>query len=149
MSDWHKTRAATREVKDHAALTTAQLACAPDVIIEAANGGAEWAKPLPTVATGEPHAQGARRLAEDRRTAPPARPTIKVRAPCLREGGILAARASDPGWTPLFLLAQAVVVEIRFYLSHGAIVARAFDNSLSDQYSQRRRQHYAGRRDLR
>jgi pyruvate,water dikinase len=44
----------------------------------------------------------------------------------LRDGGILIARATDPGWTPLFLLAQGIVVEMGGYLSHGAIVAREF-----------------------
>jgi rifampicin phosphotransferase len=47
-------------------------------------------------------------------------------AECLRAGGVLVARATDPGWTPLFLLAQAIVVEIGGYLSHSAIVAREF-----------------------
>lgn len=44
----------------------------------------------------------------------------------LREGGVLVARTTDPGWTPLFLLAQGIVVETGGYLSHGAIVAREF-----------------------
>lgn len=44
----------------------------------------------------------------------------------LREGGVLVARSTDPSWTPLFLSAQGIVVEIGGYLSHGAIVAREF-----------------------
>lgn len=44
----------------------------------------------------------------------------------LRNGGVLVARTTDPGWTPLFLLAQGIVVETGGYLSHGAIVAREF-----------------------
>lgn len=44
----------------------------------------------------------------------------------LQEGGILVAPTTDPGWTPLFLLAQGIVVETGGYLSHGAIVAREF-----------------------
>lgn len=43
-----------------------------------------------------------------------------------REGGVLVARSTDPSWTPLFLSASGIVVEIGGYLSHGAIVAREF-----------------------
>ena len=42
----------------------------------------------------------------------------------LRPGEVLVARATDPGWTPLFLIAGAVVVERGGMLSHAAIVAR-------------------------
>ena len=41
-------------------------------------------------------------------------------------GQILVARFTDPGWTPIFPLACAVVTEIGGVLSHGAIVAREF-----------------------
>ena len=41
-------------------------------------------------------------------------------------GEILVARFTDPGWTPIFPLAAAVVTEIGGVLSHGAIVAREF-----------------------
>ena len=41
-------------------------------------------------------------------------------------GAILVAPSTDPSWTPLFLLAAAVVVETGGLLSHGAIVAREF-----------------------
>lgn len=44
----------------------------------------------------------------------------------LRAGDILVCRVTDPAWTPLFLAAQALVVENGGYLSHGAIVAREF-----------------------
>lgn len=44
----------------------------------------------------------------------------------LQVGGILVARSTDPSWTPLFLSAAGIVVEIGGYLSHGAIVAREF-----------------------
>ena len=36
------------------------------------------------------------------------------------------APSTDPGWTPLFLRAKAVVMETGGYLSHGAIVAREY-----------------------
>ena len=42
----------------------------------------------------------------------------------LTPGAILVARFTDPGWTPIFGSAKAVVTEIGGVLSHGAIVAR-------------------------
>ncbi len=39
---------------------------------------------------------------------------------------MLVAPSTDPGWTPLFLRASAVVAEVGGYLSHGAIVAREY-----------------------
>jgi pyruvate,water dikinase len=44
----------------------------------------------------------------------------------LQTGDILVAHSTDPGWTPLFLKAEGLVVETGGYLSHGAIVAREF-----------------------
>jgi pyruvate,water dikinase len=44
----------------------------------------------------------------------------------LQSGDILVAHSTDPGWTPLFLKAEGLVVETGGYLSHGAIVAREF-----------------------
>jgi pyruvate,water dikinase len=44
----------------------------------------------------------------------------------LGQGEILVAPSTDPGWTPLFLRAAAVVMETGGYLSHGAIVAREY-----------------------
>jgi pyruvate,water dikinase len=44
----------------------------------------------------------------------------------LQQGDILVAPSTDPGWTPLFLRASAIVVETGGFLSHGAIVAREF-----------------------
>lgn len=44
----------------------------------------------------------------------------------LEPGDVLVAPATDPGWTPLFLKASAVVMETGGFLSHGAIVAREF-----------------------
>ncbi|MFO0000918.1 MAG: PEP-utilizing enzyme [bacterium] len=42
----------------------------------------------------------------------------------LQPGDILVARTTDPGWTPLFLRAGAVVLELGGMLSHAAVVAR-------------------------
>lgn len=41
-------------------------------------------------------------------------------------GDILVARATDPGWTPLFASAAAVVLEVGGMLQHGALVAREY-----------------------
>ena len=34
--------------------------------------------------------------------------------------------ATDPGWTPLFLTASALVMEMGGMMSHGAVVAREY-----------------------
>jgi pyruvate,water dikinase len=39
---------------------------------------------------------------------------------------VLVAPSTDPGWTPLFLRASAIVMETGGFLSHGAIVAREY-----------------------
>ena len=44
----------------------------------------------------------------------------------LRQGDILIAPSTDPGWTPLFLRSSAIVMETGGFLSHGAIVAREY-----------------------
>ncbi len=44
----------------------------------------------------------------------------------LLAGDVLVAPSTDPGWTPMFLRAKAVVMEVGGYLSHGAIVAREY-----------------------
>jgi pyruvate,water dikinase len=44
----------------------------------------------------------------------------------LEPGEILVARSTDPGWTALFAIAGALVIERGGILSHGAIVAREF-----------------------
>lgn len=41
-------------------------------------------------------------------------------------GEILVAPSSDPGWTPLFLNAAGVVVEVGGQMSHGSLVAREY-----------------------
>jgi len=52
--------------------------------------------------------------------------TTPTEAAHLGQGDILVAPSTDPGWTPLFLRAAAIVMETGGYLSHGAIVAREF-----------------------
>lgn len=44
----------------------------------------------------------------------------------LQPGDVMVAPATDPGWTPLFLKAAALIMETGGYLSHGAIVAREY-----------------------
>jgi pyruvate,water dikinase len=56
-----------------------------------------------------------------------ARVVLDVReARDLGSGYVLVCPSTDPGWTPLFLHAAALVVERGGLLSHGAIVARDF-----------------------
>ena len=50
-------------------------------------------------------------------TRPPAR---------LEPGEILVAPSTDPGWTPLFLTAGGLVMEMGGANSHGAVVAREY-----------------------
>lgn len=44
----------------------------------------------------------------------------------IETGEILIAPSSDPGWTPLFLNAAGMVVEVGGQMSHGALVAREY-----------------------
>ena len=44
----------------------------------------------------------------------------------LLPGEILVARATDPGWTPLFALASGIILEVGGVLQHGALVAREY-----------------------
>ena len=41
-------------------------------------------------------------------------------------GDILVAHTTDPGWTPLFINAGAVLLEVGGELQHGALVAREY-----------------------
>jgi phosphohistidine swiveling domain-containing protein len=44
----------------------------------------------------------------------------------LESGEILVAPSTDPGWTPLFLKAAGLVMEVGGAMAHGAIVAREY-----------------------
>ena len=44
----------------------------------------------------------------------------------VRPGEILVAPFTDPGWTPYFLNAAAIVMDLGGMLSHGSIVAREY-----------------------
>ncbi|QYF92977.1 hypothetical protein KY495_20065 [Massilia sp. PAMC28688] len=44
----------------------------------------------------------------------------------VERGDILVAYTTDPGWTPLFINAAGIVLEVGGLLQHGAVVAREF-----------------------
>ncbi len=44
----------------------------------------------------------------------------------LRPGEILVARFTDPGWTPLFVHAGALVMEVGGMMTHGSVIAREY-----------------------
>ena len=44
----------------------------------------------------------------------------------IEKGDVLVAYTTDPGWTPLFVNAAAVLLEVGGILQHGAVVAREY-----------------------
>ena len=44
----------------------------------------------------------------------------------IKPGEILIAPYTDPAWTPLFLIANAAVIEVGSYLSHAGTIAREY-----------------------
>jgi pyruvate,water dikinase len=56
----------------------------------------------------------------------PARVILDPHTAQLAQGEILVAPSTDPGWTPLFLMAGGLVVETGGPMSHSAIVAREY-----------------------
>lgn len=44
----------------------------------------------------------------------------------VQKGDVLVAYTTDPGWTPLFVNAAAIVLEVGGVLQHGAVVAREY-----------------------
>jgi pyruvate,water dikinase len=44
----------------------------------------------------------------------------------LERGEVLVTRATDPGWTPLFINAAGVILEVGGALQHGAVIAREY-----------------------
>ncbi len=55
-----------------------------------------------------------------------ARVILSPRGAHLEPGEILVAPSTDPGWTPLFLTAGGLVMEMGGMMSHGAVVAREY-----------------------
>jgi phosphohistidine swiveling domain-containing protein len=60
------------------------------------------------------------------RVTAPARVILDPHAAQLAQGEILVAPSTDPGWTPLFLMAGGLVMGTGGAMSHGAIVAREY-----------------------
>ncbi len=56
----------------------------------------------------------------------PARVVLDPATAHLEPGEILVAPSTDPGWTPLFLTAGGLVMEMGGAMSHGAVVAREY-----------------------
>jgi len=56
----------------------------------------------------------------------PARVILDPHHAHLDVGEILVAPSTDPGWTPLFLKASGLVMEVGGAMAHGAIVAREY-----------------------
>ena len=56
----------------------------------------------------------------------PARVILDPTGARLAPGEILVAPSTDPGWTPLFLTAGGLVMEMGGAMSHGAVVAREY-----------------------
>ena len=56
----------------------------------------------------------------------PARTILSPHGARLEPGEILVAPSTDPGWTPLFLTAGGLVMEMGGMMSHGAVVAREY-----------------------
>jgi pyruvate,water dikinase len=129
-------RGARELARDRAARRDAWLAepSPPDVIIE---GGPSATQGEPAAAPDDGRAEealGAQSVDQwtgigvsgGRATGP----ACVIRHPdeeeALRHGDVLVAPSTDPGWTPLFLRASAIVMESGGFLSHGANVAREF-----------------------
>jgi len=70
--------------------------------------------------------EGSTRIKEDGGTQFVQNAECSARQVLLQPGDVLVAPSTDPGWTPLFLKAGAVVMETGGFLSHGAIVAREY-----------------------
>jgi rifampicin phosphotransferase len=60
------------------------------------------------------------------RVTAPARVILDPHHARLFPGEILVAPSTDPGWTPLFLQAAGLVMEVGGAMAHGAIVAREY-----------------------
>jgi pyruvate,water dikinase len=60
------------------------------------------------------------------RVTAPARVILDPHNTRLEPGEILVAPSTDPGWTPLFLKASGLVMDVGGAMAHGAIVAREY-----------------------
>jgi pyruvate,water dikinase len=100
----------------------------PDVLIRDPEGRPMVMSTVATAATGKPPGDGLSGVGAAAGLA--SGPARILRHPSdgprLQAGDVLVAPSTDPGWTPLFLRASALVMEVGGYLSHGAIVAREY-----------------------
>ncbi len=98
---------------------------APDLIAEEPDGRLAAAPPPPVMA---PEDGGWTGIAVSPGSAGGAARIVlaPTDAAHLQQGDVLVAPSTDPGWTPLFLRASAIVMETGGFLSHGAIVAREY-----------------------
>ncbi|SCF26683.1 PEP/pyruvate-binding domain-containing protein [Micromonospora chokoriensis] len=79
---------------------------------------------LPTVPTGDGTLTGVGASAG--RVTGPARVVHDPRTAHIEPGDVLVAATTDPGWTPLFLTAAALVTETGAIMAHGPTVAREY-----------------------
>jgi phosphohistidine swiveling domain-containing protein len=85
---------------------------------EAMPGGPGAAPPVPGTLSGSPASAGI--------VSADARVILDPVGAHLEPGEILVAPSTDPGWTPLFLTAGGLVMEMGGPNSHGAVVAREY-----------------------
>ncbi|MBI4750655.1 MAG: hypothetical protein HY774_19390 [Acidobacteria bacterium] len=75
-------------------------------------------KPVPGLLTGMPVSTGV--------VTGPVKVLHNPHEKHVEKGDILVAYTTDPGWTPLFVNAAAIVLEVGGALQHGAVVAREY-----------------------
>jgi pyruvate,water dikinase len=98
----------------------------PDVFFQDVEGIAPHKTPDSAVAAADAAGWTGLALSSGRAAGPVRILRHPSEAARLQSGDVLAAPSTDPGWTPLFLRASALVMEVGGYLSHGAIVAREY-----------------------
>jgi len=92
----------------------------PDVIVNDAP------KIVPQPITAEKHKLVGVAVAPGSATGPAHVAQTPEQGVNIPDGYVLVTPSTDPGWTPLFLNATALVMETGGYLSHGSIVAREY-----------------------
>jgi pyruvate,water dikinase len=85
---------------------------------EAVIARAQQSEPPPNALVGSPVSGGV--------VEGPARVVLDPRQAALAKGEILVAPCTDPGWTPLFLTAGGLVMEVGGLMTHGSVVAREY-----------------------
>jgi pyruvate,water dikinase len=91
--------------------------------------GPTWqGQPEPAAVSADPRRFGMTRVSGigvvGERVTGVARVVTDPRDVDLEDGEILVCRTTDPSWTPLFMVAAALVIDTGGAMSHGAIVAR-------------------------